>query len=45
MTVCIAHAEAGYPFPSYIERSAFHLTFSPNGLTRRLSLVTALAEA
>ena len=45
MTVCIAHAEAGYLFPSYIEKSAFHLTLTPNGLTHRLSLVTALAEA
>jgi hypothetical protein len=28
MTVCIAHAETGYPFLSYIERSAFHLMLS-----------------
>src|ERR1700761_9021273 len=28
MNVCITHAEAGYPFPSYIERSVFHLVLS-----------------
>lgn len=44
MTVCLAHVEAGHPFPSYIERSAFHLTLSTNNLTHCLSPVAALAE-